>query len=373
MDELKELPPFLTHENPQVRQQACKILGGFSQSKTHQDFFCTMDPPVLPRLISALSDDDAETAKLCVKAMVNLADHAGLRNKMIDSGAIDVVVTCLKKRTNPLAELHCMLLQNLTIELKGAKKCAQQGTALEGLNTRLLLSWATDPDRLLPGDPYKYLINVICNISQLECVRNLIADPERKILSRLKEQLKAKCAVRRVGLLLMLQNLLRDVEMHEFCLSEDLGLLSDMLLLIVGPEELTDADTEDFLAEVLIELGPEKKRDPDAKVRRGVLDTLALCLHHKTSRKYLKSIGTYEIIRELHKFEKEKGGHDEFQLEDLDQFIEDRLVNMLCRPEDDDPPPPEAEKKERAPVDPEELKGNNPDHIRPDHPGLVRF
>lgn len=377
MDELKELPPFLSHDNPQVRQQVCKIIAGFSTSRPHQDFFCTMDPPVLPRLISVLSDDDADTAKTATQAMVNLADHTGLRNKMIDLGAIGVVINCLKKRTNPLAELHCMLLQNLTIDVKGAKKCAQDGTALEGLNTRLVLQWATDPDRLVTGDPYKYLVNVITNLTQTGSVRTLVADPERNILATLKEQLKSKCPVRRMGVLLMIQNLLRDVELHEFMISEDLGLMADCLLMIVGPEELDDDDTENYLAEILIELGPEKRRETDPKIRRGVFNVLNLCLYHKPSRKYLKSIDTYTIVRECHKFEQAQGLkiYSESEMEELNDFIEERLVNMLCRAEDDDPPPPEPEKKERErkPRDPEEEKGNDPNMIPFDHPGLVRF
>lgn len=374
MDELKELPPFLSHENPQVRQQACKIVCGFSTSKTHHDFFATMDPPLIPRLRSALSDDDSEVAKLAAQAMVNLADSPRIRNKMLDCGTIGVVVECLKKRNNPNAEYHCMLLQNLTIDLAGAEKLAGTKTALEGLNIRLILQWLVDPERMrLKGDPLRYLVNILVNLSQLEGMRKLITDPDRSnIVKALKEQLKHENSIRRKGVLLIFKNCFLEQSTHEYLLSEDLGLFGDILLLIVGNEDLDDDDTKDFLAEILVEMGPGKRRDPDPEIRRCVLDIIDILLSHKPSRVYLKTLGTYIIVRECHKYEREKGPHSEKELEELDQFVEDRLVQFLCLPEEDDPLP-EGQKPRKKELPPDEQEGNDPNLINLNNPNLVRF
>ena len=38
MEELRDLPPFLSHANVEVRKQACEILGGISSDAAHQAF-----------------------------------------------------------------------------------------------------------------------------------------------------------------------------------------------------------------------------------------------------------------------------------------------------------------------------------------------
>lgn len=278
MEELLELPPFLSHENPKVRLQAATIIMGFSQSREHRLFFRTMKPPLLPRLRSQLTDDDAEVAECVLKTMINLAEDAALRGMMIKGGTIDIGVQLLKKK-HKNNNLHVMLLQNLTIELVGAEKFSQEGSALEGLNTRLLLQWMNDPEReTLTG-----LANILTNVTQCTSVRKLMADPRRDILGLLKDQLRSRFPPRRFGVLHAIKNVFRDPSFHAQLLKEETGLMAEILLLIVGPETMDDDETAFFLSEVLCEMGPDKKRDPDVMLRRCVLDIIDLCCSNKPS------------------------------------------------------------------------------------------
>lgn len=277
-----------------------------------------------------------------------------------------------------------MLLQNLTIEQKGAEKLAQVGTPLEGLNTRLLLQWFSDPDRVLKDDPYQYVGNILTNLSIIDSVRKLLSDKDRDILGILKEQLRSRVVTRRLSVLRIVKNMLMSSELHERLLSEDVGLWAEILLLIVGPEPIDDEDSAPFIADVLVELGSSKRRDPSFQVRRLVLDLIDICLSHKPSRVYLKKTGTYIIVRELHKFEK-KEGHAESVMEDVDQFIDENIVQFLCRPEEGETPleaPTSGvaamnlgtqQKKPELPADELDPRGRDPNAIDPSHPGLVRF
>lgn len=55
-------------------------------------------------------------------------------------------------------------------------------------------------------------------------------------------------------------------------------------------------------------LSPDKERDADPDVRKLLLETLAQLCATRRGREYLRSHGTYEILRELHKWENSKAG-----------------------------------------------------------------
>lgn len=72
-------------------------------------------------------------------------------------------------------------------------------------------------------------------------------------------------------------------------------------------------------------MDPDKKREPDLDLRNMLLDCLSqLCATRKT-REYLRSKGTYEILREYHKWETSKKA----------LYYCENIVNILIRTEEE--------------------------------------
>lgn len=52
-------------------------------------------------------------------------------------------------------------------------------------------------------------------------------------------------------------------------------------------------------------MGPDKQRESDPDIRKMLLDSLNQLCATRSAREFLRSKGTYEILRELHKWEKD--------------------------------------------------------------------
>ena len=69
-----------------------------------------------------------------------------------------------------------------------------------------------------------------------------------------------------------------------------------------GPEEFDD-DVNDKFPTELQYLGPEKVREDDPDIRKMLVEAIQQLCATRKGREYLRSHGTYEILRELHKYE----------------------------------------------------------------------
>lgn len=334
MEELKELPPFLKHDRPEVRLQACQILAGYSSSPEHQKFIQSLN--VIRTLRNLMTDDDANISKTAITVLVNLSEHGELREEMVTAGTIQVSMDVLRDRNNNTHQsICCMLLANLTISDDGTKKVMQEGSALEGLSLRLLITWLLEDVRPGATDRYLYASHVITNISRTPTCQKLLIDKERGILTKLISQLNVKAPERRHNIISAIKNCFIDTDNQEQLLSPEKGILLPLLLTLTGPYTLDEEDSGPLLPEIqeAIALGV-KKPHFDGKVRRVVLDIIHICATHKRSRDYLKSINTYHLIREYHKWENEQEEHDLSQ--ELDIFIEDLVQYFLVEDDEDE-------------------------------------
>jgi hypothetical protein len=138
-----------------------------------------------------------------------------------------------------------------------------------------------------------------------------------------------KSTIRRRGVANAIKNVCFDVNSHERLLySEDeveggIGLLSYVLLPLMGSEEYSEEDTDGMLDECQL-LPPDKERDRESDVLTTHLESLLLLTTERESRRRLREVKVYPIIRELH-----------LQVED-ESVREgcDRLVQVLMRREE---------------------------------------
>jgi hypothetical protein len=123
-----------------------------------------------------------------------------------------------------------------------------------------------------------YLSPFICNLTQLEIVRNKILN-DNIIIQRLLPYINYdKSIVRRGGIVGSIKNLCFNYDYHEKLLfSPDIDLLGRLLLPLAGPEDI-DADEMNKLPEDLQYLPNDKQREIDPDIRTMLLETIMMVI-----------------------------------------------------------------------------------------------
>lgn len=152
-----------------------------------------------------------------------------------------------------------------------------------------------------------YLAATLANFSQLDDVRKQLTERETGYLPRLLPFLDhQKIQVRkRRGFASAIRNCCFDYDEHKYLLDEDLELLARLLLPLAGPEEFDDEDNEELPLDLQY-LPPEKTREPEPDIRRILIEAIHQLCATLDGRKVVNGRrGTYLIMRELHKWEKD--------------------------------------------------------------------
>lgn len=153
-----------------------------------------------------------------------------------------------------------------------------------------------------------YLAAVFSNLSQTSTFRKLIATSTTRLLQRLLPFISHETSIiRRGGIVGLLKNICFDTSLHEWLFSPEVDALPFILLPLAGPEEFDDETNENLPIELQF-LDAEKKRENDADIRKMLLESLAQLCATRMSRTYLREKCAYEILRELHKFERTEEG-----------------------------------------------------------------
>lgn len=139
--------------------------------------------------------------------------------------------------------------------------------------------------------------------------------------------------IRRRGVANTIKNVCFDVNAHSRLLAsegeagveegEGIGLLPYVLLPLMGSEEYGEDDTEGMLDECQL-LPPDKERDKQADILITHLESLLLLTTEKESRRQLRAVKVYPIVRELHLQVEDEGVREGC----------DRLVQVLMRAEE---------------------------------------
>lgn len=140
-------------------------------------------------------------------------------------------------------------------------------------------------------------------MGQVSSGRNLFCNKSQPLLQRLLPFAHYKDSyLRRSGIIGLIKNICFDTYQHEWLLSDDVDILPSILLPLAGPEEYDDEDNDKFPPELQY-LGPDKIREEDPNLRKILLESLSQLCATRLGREYLRSKGTYEILRELHKWQ----------------------------------------------------------------------
>lgn len=84
----------------------------------------------------------------------------------------------------------------------------------------------------------------------------------------------------------------------KFIIPKDEDMITSLLYPLVGPEEISEERDLLLLDPLLYSLGPDKLREPDAKTRLHIVETLLLlCASGRKSREILRSKGAYVVLK----------------------------------------------------------------------------
>lgn len=300
----KELLPFLSlGTRPDLKGQATEyILGLTGDAEGRRCLIAHLD--LLRALLTLTSDLSLAIVKDSYHSLINLSADPAAYQALTEE--VNLLPVLLKRLLDPdfdFADHICTLLSNLSREERTCRRVFQamqeEGVGLakvveifctEGYNHKASLH---------------YLGPFLSNLTQLPETREFILDRERCVLERLLPYTQYEgSTVRRGGVIGTLRNCCFEYSCHEWLLSDAVDLLPFLLLPLAGPEEFSEEEMEKLPLDLQY-LPEDKKRENDPDIRKMLIEAVTLLTSTKTGRHLVKEKGTYLIMREFHKWEKE--------------------------------------------------------------------
>ncbi|XP_065205553.1 protein HGH1 homolog [Planococcus citri] len=282
------------------------------------------DDNVAQKSCSILINLSAEEKGANLLTSTELSVSRPTSNIICKQNAENSVISVLLEHTlniDTIANETCMILANISRNADNARKIydsfERPDDAIETI-VRLLLKKHDNVN-------LDYLASLLSNLSQLPEVRNVFLDPGKDLLQKIFPLVEQKNSIRRrFGIVGTIRNLCLSSNNHEWMLSSEVDLLPRVLLPLAGPEEFDDEDNEKLPLDLQY-LPDDKTREPEAEIRKMLLEILMQLSSTRSTREILRNFNVYVILRELHKWETDH---------ECLATCED-LVNILIRTEDE--------------------------------------
>ncbi|XP_056647792.1 protein HGH1 homolog isoform X1 [Diorhabda sublineata] len=276
-------------------------------------------PELLTSLISLLEDKTVAIAKDASMCLVNISANekgaAALVNlntkeycPPLQKPPENVIKEILKHIFNVesfIADQCCMILSDLTRPSYLIEKVID---FIEDSDKKFddIINVFTKVAYNKKGAKLHYLGPVLSNLSQNHKVRLFILDKNKCVIQRLLPFTGyASSLVKRGGVVGTLKNCCFEEYYHEWLLSEDVDILPHLLLPLSGNENFDEEDNDKLPLELQY-LPEDKLREEDPDIRNMLIEALTQLVTKKSNREYIRDKNAYIILRELHKWEKDK-------------------------------------------------------------------
>ncbi|CAG8572061.1 3741_t:CDS:10 [Paraglomus brasilianum] len=333
--DLSELLEFLHDQNQDARRLALKALLGYTApaSEFQSIFKSNAMKPVQD--LKSLCRNETLIAHDAFKALINLSGDKDVCRELSEDNYIGFVIGTITNAAAVLADLACMLLSNTTKHELAAKKILDaeiQPTDELSSSTRAI-------DQLLDAfvkganssynknANFHFLASVFADVTILPQGRDYFTTPAGYDgvipLAKLVVFTEHQNIIRRGGVISAIKNCCFAIDKHNGLLDEsNINLLPYILLPLCGPEEFSDEDMEGMPEEIQL-LAADKTREPDARLRQTLVETLLLLTTTRPGRVVLRKKKVYPVVRQMHLVEGD----------DATKEAIERLVNMLMRDE----------------------------------------
>ncbi|KAI9209911.1 uncharacterized protein BJ171DRAFT_594922 [Polychytrium aggregatum] len=345
--EFEEIFGFLRDSRPEVRLLASQHVVGFTGTNQHFDIFKKDDGAAVKTLME-LTHDTPEISHEALRALINLSADTDILNVLNSDGFIYHVILQILLPKSLLADLYCMLLNNLSkytpITLKlvpednynnpVAKSTDDNSDApkkrTHQLDNLLEVFVRGESKKFNPDAEYHFLAGVFANIASTRVgmvyFQGRSNVDQQLRLSKITAYTEHPNIIRRGGCVSTVKNCCFDVKYHaELLRNEELNLLVYILLPLMGPEDYDEDDYEGMPAELQL-LEPTKTRETDANLRQMLVEALLLLTNTRNGRDYLRAKKAYPILRNLHLIEKNEAVRDR-----IERFVD---VVMADEPKD---------------------------------------
>ncbi|KAL0246347.1 hypothetical protein GEMRC1_007559 [Eukaryota sp. GEM-RC1] len=306
-----ELIPFLSDDNPKVRELAIRELSSFT---TSVDLcYSLVTHGVLKPVVSLLADSDPNVVHFAITILINISAEQDLLSQLINSGLVSVLMEHIMSNSQwPFLQLALMLLSNLSISEEGSQTLMQENSNLEGsFIIKLLVEMAKPVSS--DSDKCSFIPQIIANVSRLSSFKNLILIRQPSLLEFVLEQLTSSNIRRRGGSVATLRNLLFSEDCHLELLTDPkdlvwnslkrglsvknlesdpyiLLLLAECLFLLTSTEKamkiLRDFDVEELINELMSHLNDDSNQFDDS-------DRVEVC---SILEKTLKRLDDYNFV-----------------------------------------------------------------------------
>ncbi|KAG5886876.1 hypothetical protein JTB14_024733 [Gonioctena quinquepunctata] len=276
-------------------------------------------PQLLVSLISLLDDKCIPVAKDASLCLINISAIPKGATALINLDTQrdcppmqrppeNIVNQMLNNIFNPeshIADHCCMILSNLS---RSSHLIDSIIDIIErsGKTFDELINIFTKNEYNKNGGNLHYLGPVLSNLSQSHKVRMFILDKNKCVIQRLLPFTEyKKSLIRRGGIIATLKNCCFEEDYHEWLLSSDVDILPSLLLPLAGNEEFDEEDNDKLPLELQY-LSEDKVREEDPDIRCILLEAITQLVAKRPNREFIRNKNTYIILRELHKWEKDK-------------------------------------------------------------------
>ncbi|KAG8200351.1 hypothetical protein JTE90_028533 [Oedothorax gibbosus] len=269
---------------------------------------------------------DSKTLNLAYKSLINISSSSEGTLALLSASG-DLILFLLDNIDSgcPFVEQTCYLLSNITNHHKILND--------ERVETRFPETLKKLPNGFFSSnaekrEKYKFFSLVLANISMHPEGRKVLLE-DNDFLTRLVScNSSEEPDIRRLGNALTLRNCCFEKSIHQKFLNE-IEALPFLLLPLMGVEEYEEEIMDKFPIDCQY-LEPTKKRERLPQIRKALVHALALLCYTEEGWDYLKSKGTYYIVRDLHTWEE-----DPDVQEAIETLVGYLLVLQYKRPEID--------------------------------------
>ncbi|KAI9103777.1 hypothetical protein DFS34DRAFT_590193 [Phlyctochytrium arcticum] len=335
-----------------VRQLAAKNVAGLTTSPEFLPFFKENNFAVIKDLAQLISGEPL-AAHDALSALINLSTDNAFVPPMSDEAFLFNLILMIVLPKNVVADLCCMLLSNLSesnvVARKLVEDLAEGGKKTEGSSesknlirtqyiSNLLDIYVRGEGRVYNKNAdFNFLGGVLVNVAKTPAGAAWFRGretPEGMLrLSKMVPFIEHPNRARRAAAIATVKNTAFDTNGHSLLLTdEELNLLPYLLLPLSGPDDYTDELIDlservfqemDGMPDELQLLESDKKREPDAKLRKELIEILLLFTTTKQGRIILRQKKVYPVVQKLHVNEPD----------DAVQEAIEKLVQLLCREE----------------------------------------
>lgn len=304
---MDELATFLTPDS-RVDVKVLALQQVLGLSATPEGVSALSCPAILSALSALLLDPVEPVSSESCLALVNLCSSSTSCTSILSlqPPIVPALVTLIQGKRglkSKLAEKASMLLSNLTRDMGCSREVYRQ-MSNSGIKVSQLVDLLCEEGE---GN-LVYLGPTLSNLSQLSEVREQIMDKENCLLQRLLPFTEySKSTVKRGGVVGTLRNCCFSIASHPWLIGPTVDIVPRLVLPLAGPtpDELTEEEVEALPLDLQY-LDETKTVEEDLDIRTMLLESLTQLCATRQGREDMRRVKVYLVLRQFHSQETDR-------------------------------------------------------------------